>query len=194
MKNSEFLIFLIFEVLLIINVTLQKETEMINIINEMRENVLNMTQNYYETYSSYSNSNLESDLENSNNLNNQNNLEEKSKNGLASFNINQNIISLMEEKLQHSDYDFQNRLFLNNLITQEKEIISYEILHYRAYSKHDTGIFASYLILIVYRNRLEIYDFYNHLLAAKDFDFEINNIKAFHNQDGKKNIVFKNNF
>lgn len=184
MKNLEFLIFLILEVLLIINGTLQKETGMINILNEMRENVLNMTQTYYELISN-SNSNASLYLEKSYNLNNLKNLEEKSKNDLSNFNNKQSIISHLEERLHNSDFDFQNRLFLNNLITQEKQIISYEILHYRAYSKHDTGIFASYLILIVYKNRLEIFDLYNNILAHKDFEYEINNIKAFHNQDGK---------
>ncbi len=169
------------------------QSEFTSIMKEMRNNMLNLTKNYFEKFS---NMNIEKNT--TKNISKVYGAIKKS-----NSNIPNEIFYLIEDKLRNSGYDFENRFFLLNKFSNDnknememgKEILSYEILHYRAYAKHDSGVFSSYMILMAFKNRIEIYDLYNHLLAHRNFDFEINDVITFKNQEGNKQLIsFKSNF
>lgn len=96
-----------------------------------------------------------------------------------------NLERIIDHKNDKSEYDFNNRIILKNVFTTQEEIISYEILNYRAIAKHDSGFFTNHIIIITFKNRIEFYDIYQSLIGVLTFDFDISNVYIFKNNDGK---------
>jgi hypothetical protein len=96
--------------------------------------------------------------------------------------FNQKLLS--HENSVKDFYDIENRLNKLRVYKEEEKIIAFEVIQYKTLVKHDNGIFSSYLVILAFRNKIKIYDLYGNLIAEKKIEFEINELRCFHTQEG----------
>ncbi len=96
--------------------------------------------------------------------------------------FNQKLLS--HENSVKDFYDIENRLNKLRVYIEVEKIIAFEVIQYKTLVKHDNGLFSSYLVILAFRNKIKIFDLYGNLIAEKKFEFEINQLRCFHTQEG----------
>jgi len=96
----------------------------------------------------------------------------------------------------HSNYDIKNRLIHENIIEENKEIISFEILNHKQIIKNDNGHFSSHIVIIVMEggkgSKLKLYDLYSNLIGEKEItSYGIEKLISFKNKDGNEIYINK---
>lgn len=102
--------------------------------------------------------------------------------------VSNRILINEKSRMKATNYDIEQRMFLDNVFFDNEMIKDYNLLNYRSLAKHDNGLFTSVVIFLVFERKIKFYDINGILIGEKEFDFTIDDTLMYHTIDGKLNI------